>query len=244
MNKYTQDFHNAEFSGITITQTADEISRDLWSTTQIPFVDTNLIFDYESTHRWLKEHNHLFTEVRSLKRDKIKQTRYRQDWFATSRADGWKSLYVKGTPYKDNDIVETTETSTENVELDKHEDAVPELVDFFEKNELPLLRLWIFRMSPGGWLQPHRDDIVEKTPALAQFWMPLHDFPECLKIYPHGYLPHQAGHLYLFNNRDFIHSVINQTDQDRYVAVGELDYTFIEQEKSNQISELLIKQWF
>ena len=185
MNKYTEDFHTATFPGLEVKQYQEEISQDFLNTKKIPFVDIDLNFDYESTHRWLKEHNHLFTEVRSVKRDKIKQTQYNQEWFAATRADGWKSLYVKGTPYIDKDIVETTETTTENIELTKHQDAVPDLVDFFERNGLPLLRLWIFRMSPGGWLQPHRDDIVEQTPALAQFWLPLHDFPECLKIYPY-----------------------------------------------------------
>jgi hypothetical protein len=242
MNRYTKEYHQAAFPGFNKPTLSNETLRNFWHSTQIPFVDIDLKFDHTATYNWLLENDHFFSDVRSQLSEKVKQAKYNQEWYEITRSDGWKGIHVKGNVHKKSTSIQGDESS-DDVEVTKIDYAVPDLVRCFEENGLELQCLWVFRLSPGGWLQPHKDLVPPSTPGLAQFWMPLHDFPECLKIYPYGYLKHQVGHLYLFNNPNFVHSAVNQTVKNRYVAFGEINYKALSEQTSSRIRNLLIEQW-
>lgn len=243
MNRYTKDFHSSTFPGYKVSKTLEEILPNFWHSDQIPFIDIDLKFEHGPTHDWLIDNHHLFVESRSQLQDRLKHEQNDQTWFALSRSNGWKGIHVKGNSYQKTDIVTSNEKYVA-VDTPQFKDAVPEVVESFNNNNLPLKRLWVFCLEPGGWLQPHKDVVPAGSPGLTQFWMPLHDFPECLKIYPYGYLQHQVGHVYLFNNPKFVHSVINQTSENRYAAFGEIDLELLPADTKNRIVESMIKQWF
>jgi hypothetical protein len=82
--------------------------------------------------------------------------------------------------------------------------------------------LRIMKLSAGGWIRPHQD-LNDTDHGLCYFWIPLHEFPVCMKVFPFGWLQHQYGNMYLFNQGAYIHAVHNHTQQDRYVMLGRFD---------------------
>jgi hypothetical protein len=104
-------------------------------------------------------------------------------------------------------------------------------------------RLMILALSPGGYVQPHIDPKIISVPRLSYFWIPLNNSSPSLKIWPMGYVNHQAGNIYLFNNNTWVHSVINQDQKMRYVLTGLIDT----EKCSNDFYQLAVKsakkQW-
>jgi len=77
--------------------------------------------------------------------------------------------------------------------------------------------------EPGGYLRPHRDTGLNLTP-LDYVWIPLNNpHGNALKIYPYGDVNIKLGSLYLLNQENFVHSVANFSNEDRYVLVGKLN---------------------
>lgn len=78
----------------------------------------------------------------------------------------------------------------------------------------------LMKLEPQGWLTPHRD-INNNMQPLRYFWIPL-NWPEGnkLRIYPIGDVKVKVGSMYLLNQRDYIHSVLNLGNQNRYILNG------------------------
>ena len=78
----------------------------------------------------------------------------------------------------------------------------------------------MMKLGPQGWLTPHRD-INNNMQPLRYFWIPL-NWPEGNKlgVYPIGDIKINVGSMYLLNQRDYVHSVINLGNQDRYILNG------------------------
>jgi len=75
-------------------------------------------------------------------------------------------------------------------------------------------------IGANGYIRPHRDINLIKHP-LAYFWLPLNNpLGNELKIYPYGTVDVQLGNLYLLNQKNFVHSVINTGNETRYVLIG------------------------
>lgn len=72
-----------------------------------------------------------------------------------------------------------------------------------------------------GWLHPHID--VKDDKDKLRIWIPLHEFPTCLKVFPFGWVSHQLGKGYLFDNKNYVHAVYNPADFDRYVLIAGID---------------------
>jgi hypothetical protein len=82
--------------------------------------------------------------------------------------------------------------------------------------------LRIMKLNAGGWIRPHQD-FTDIDYGLCYFWIPLHEFPVCMKVFPFGWLQHQYGNMCLFNSGAYVHAVHNHTQQDRYVMIGRFD---------------------
>ena len=81
----------------------------------------------------------------------------------------------------------------------------------------------ISNLEPNGYIRPHRDINLLKYP-LGYFWLPLNNpAGNELKIYPYGTVDVQLGNLYLLNQKNFVHSVINNSNETRYVLIGWID---------------------
>jgi hypothetical protein len=78
----------------------------------------------------------------------------------------------------------------------------------------------ISNLEPNGYIRPHRDINLLKYP-LGYFWLPLNNPPgNELKIYPYGTVDVTLGNLYLLNQKNFVHAVINNSTETRYVLIG------------------------
>jgi hypothetical protein len=81
---------------------------------------------------------------------------------------------------------------------------------------------WLSKFSPGGYLRPHRDFGLNPKP-LSYFWLPLNaPVGSELKIYPTGTVDITLGNLYLLNQDNYTHAVVNYSNEDRYVLLGHL----------------------
>jgi hypothetical protein len=86
-----------------------------------------------------------------------------------------------------------------------------------------LEKIRILRLAPGGWCTPHKDVLGTKY-GLCNFWMPLHKFShKGFKIFPLGFLQHQVGSLYLFEQTKYPHAIQQLNSDHRYVIVGKFD---------------------
>lgn len=142
------------------------------------------------------------------------------EWYHQRRAQGWKELQLK----EDNTVAVKSLISNDEIQR-------PTRSIYNDKNLLSLCNQLLKKISntaikiqmveAGGWIQPHRDIKVKR--GLRHLWIPLHDFPCCLKIYPFGWLQHKLGSMYLINNADYVHAVHNNTDFDRFILMVKID---------------------
>ena len=65
-----------------------------------------------------------------------------------------------------------------------------------------------------------------------------------IKIYPYGYVQHQTGRMYLLNNPNYVHSVVNYEPNPRYVALMTINHHALDSNLENQIFESAKQQWF
>ena len=93
----------------------------------------------------------------------------------------------------------------------------------------------------NGYLRPHRDIGLNPTP-LNYFWLPLTDNPGSeLKIYPYGTVDVTLGNLYLLNQENFVHAVINRDNMNRYVLVGH--FTTMSENFEQILAESILKRY-
>lgn len=82
---------------------------------------------------------------------------------------------------------------------------------------------WISAFEAGGYVRPHRDILIRPHP-LSYFWLPL-NYPKGnqLKTYPYGTVDVTAGRMYLLNQENYTHAVMNDSDETRYALLGYFD---------------------
>jgi len=93
-------------------------------------------------------------------------------------------------------------------------------IDQLDKIGLVLKWCHIMQLGPGGYLTPHRDLNSNQHP-LNYFWIPL-NWPEGSKlgVYPIGEVKINLGSIYLLNQKNYVHSVANFGNQNRYILNG------------------------
>jgi len=244
MNKFTADFHQGVFPGFTVTTPYQKIIDNFWFSKDIPFIETDFNIDVASTYRWLVENDHLF-EKRYTQVNRMSFAKdHGYEWFIDTHSSDWSNLDVIGEDYKRQPLVDGGEIQPETSRPTRNPDVLSDLRMQLDTHCLPINRIVIFRLAPGGWVQPHVDKKIDGIPSMNHVWMPLHDFNYSLKVYPYGYVPHKTGRAYLLNNNDYIHSVINTDDLPRYVAIMKIDYQNIPDSSWQRIQKSLQQQWF
>jgi hypothetical protein len=244
INEFTKQFHDSTFPDFCVDQTLNQVLNNFWQNTCIPYVGIDVGFDTAATYKWLLDNDHLFAKTQSGMFTEKKNKDLGFEWFTSSHSEGWANLPVIGTTEKYKAIVPGDGAVTYQITHDVLPNSVPDLQFFLNQIGLSISELNIFRLKPGGFLQPHMDIGVDCESTMTYIWIPLHDFPPCLKIYPSGYLRHCKGNFYILNASNFMHSVVNTTDQPRYVATVFFDHKKIPQSFWNQIKQSLTQQWF
>ena len=244
MNEFTKQFHDSTFPDFRIDQTLDQVLNNFWQNTCVPHVGIDIGFDPAATYQWLLDNDHLFYNNSAILFAEKKNKDLGFEWFTSAASRGWTNLPVIGTTDKYKEIVPDNSSVIYQSTFNSLPDSVPDLQLFLNQIGLSISRLDVLRLEPGGFLQPHMDLKPDSSSSMNYLWIPLHDFPPCFKIYPSGYLHHRKGNFYIVNITNFMHSVVNNTDQPRYVAVLFFDHEKIPETFWNQIKQSLTQQWF
>lgn len=111
--------------------------------------------------------------------------------------------------------METLDTISKNITL------YPNLIN--ELKFMNVSRCRVSRLAPKGYLCPHRDIKKTETP-MNYLWIPLDNIEYSkLGVYPIGSIELKLGNGYLLNQENFVHAVLNDSDQIRYAMVCELE---------------------
>ena len=147
------------------------------------------------------------------------------NWYSQPRSSGWSELAIIESVQRYryqllHDRLQTIDKPDSTVT--KNQRLKNLCQDLLTPLNIKIQSLRLMKLQPQGWVRPHidRSNFVN---GLCYFWIPLHDFNPCLKVFPFGWLQHQFGNMYLFNQNSYIHAVHNDTDQDRYVMIGRFD---------------------
>jgi len=225
MNSYTSQFHSAQFPGHRPQITGISISKDFWHHQNMPFVDIDGQLDVGKDLSYLQNHHQeLFTEMDSQVNRRLCAERENRVWYSTSHGDGWEQCIVVKS---DNEEHRAIVTGTDHPDMvfasQPHTYILTDILDQLRSLGFGIRRLMVAALAPGGWIQPHTDPKKSNIPVLSHFWIPVSDSSAGLKIWPYGYLQSQVGHIYLFNNQNYVHSVINTDQHTRYVLLGLID---------------------
>jgi hypothetical protein len=241
MNKYTQQFHAAEFDGYQLDGQLD-VQHNFWTNCVVPWAELQLDINTESTYNWLSKHDHLFQEVPYQVAHRARVHKKHQDWYTPEHANGWSALYVLGEPPVFKELIGSQAIPKITPEL--HSEAAVDLLQQIQDRDIVVTKLEILKLDPGGWIQPHQDKKYNSSVTMNRVWMPLHNFAPCLKIYPSGYVPHNLGQGYVLNNENFMHSVINQESKSRYVAIWSFDHTVLPKIYQENLFQDTRQRWY
>jgi hypothetical protein len=157
-------------------------------------------------------------------------------WHLPPRSSGWTELTIKESNqsyqislrHDPSQLVQRPESvATKNIKLLQLSEQL------FDSLPAQIQSLRIMKLQPDGWVGPHIDR-TNDVYGLCYFWIPLHEFAPCLKIFPYGWLQHQFGNMYLFNQNSYVHAVVNHSNQDRYVMIGRVQPDRISKNIMNQ----------
>lgn len=207
MDQLTKDFFNNEFPKFNNNI---ELQSDLLST-NLPIVEVKLNLDVE----------YLLAVARQISVEEVIRPVYPYEF--SNRIKGWSMqlLWSDGTvtPWiKDLYYKVFADPIAEKPTDDLSESIKNKLLKYGISAKV----CWVSKFSPQGYLRPHRDYGINPRP-LSYFWIPLNapDGSE-LKIYPSGTVNVNLGSMYLLNQDNYTHAVVNLSNQDRYVLTGHL----------------------
>lgn len=242
MNKFTKEFFSATFTGYKYENL---IQRHLfWANKSIPFVETNFDLAVKNTYNWCVYNQKLFNRHSNQEytKDRIKDLGH--TWFTSQHSDGWNMITLKGESLSRQNIVNPGEIS----EVKNREQPLNYAIDLeteLESLGFNLSYLKIVQLVPGGWAQPHVDPFyIGMTSTMNYFWIPLHDAKPSLKIYPYGLLEQKTGYVYWLNNASFVHSIFNDSDITRYVAIGRINLKDSKMSLKDKIYQNYLSQWY
>tara|TARA_R110000868_G_C10842311_1_gene760160 strand:+ start:570 stop:1304 length:735 start_codon:yes stop_codon:yes gene_type:complete len=244
MNKLTKDFHDAKFSGFVPDFSYEHCIAQFWKSKTVPFIDTKIDLSIDTTYKWLLNNDHLFVNHHSLIDIDKHIEKLNAGWFTSPRQSNWTTIGVFGTGYKNTSLIDNGIPIEFNTVQPTYPDAAAALVNQFTQLNLPIFRAQIARLAPGGWVQPHLDNYGTNDPKMTHCWVPLHDSNDSIKVYPFGDIPHKAGRIYLLNNMNFLHSIVNMDSKPRYVALLKLKHSDISDSLWEHLQTLIKEQWF
>lgn len=215
--RFTQEFLQTDFE-VYKNQFASVSITDNLQTTQVPAMPVSLRLDllqqiYKQAQ--ISEQDFQPTVTGSLFRA----------WYRQPRSSGWHELTVKESqqPHQFTMAHNTSQSvARPQSKITKNTKLLETSMQLFADLNIQLESLRIMKLEPQGWIHPHRDR-TQVSYGLCYFWIPLHEFAPCLKIFPYGWLQHRLGNMYLFNQNSYVHAAVNQSSQDRYVMIGRFD---------------------
>lgn len=246
MNKYTQDFHTANFPGYAPSVPWQWDPETFWFREDIPWIELPIKFDTGCTADFLaRHHDSLFDEITEQKNNQLQKTLTGRDWFAVDHQSGWQQCALSRDNYPPlaNQITGTGDP-LRVIQPKLHAEVCVDLIDNIRKAGIHIAWADVKSLKSGGWIQPHRDPKITGTSMMEYFWLPLNDCTSNFKFWPVGYLAHKKGHLYLANNQTWLHSVWNSDPWTRYVLVGRIDRHRLGQDLLHMIRDSMREQWF
>ena len=243
---YTEKFHEAEFPGYSLSRPLPEILEDFWHQQDIPVIEIEHGLDLSDSYQYVLDHNDEIFTTQSTKINKeLWMEKNGSSWYYTPHSQGWNQCMLIGQAMKSGSLVPGTE------DIIPLEFSPPGRTDILTNLRLQLkqlglemIRLQVLQLEPGGWISPHRDTKpTPNHPTMNYFWMPLHDFSQCLKYWPQGYIQHRLGCMYLFNYQKYVHSVVNYDDEPRHVIIGTFDHTCVREDFYHRCIKAAHEQW-
>lgn len=249
MHPYTEQFNLNEFPGYLPKVPFGELEKNFWFSKSIPFVTLDLEFDLESSYQECLDNDHLFDLCAGTKLLKKKYQQTSSEWFRDPHRYQRFELTIKGEYEEHGNVIDrSSKNFAEGIDLNlatPRNDLFMDLQAQLNNFGFAVPRLWIGKLAPGGWLTPHRDFKPQnKYPTMNYFWLPLHDMPHTLKMWPYGFVKTKLGQISFFNHQYFVHSAYNPTDRDRYVAFGTIDHTKVSDDLSNRFLACAKRQWY
>lgn len=143
--------------------------------------------------------------------------KFTDNWYSYYSSDSWKELLLLDND-KSNEIYDFTSgkaiNTKENNEVFEQESILELCLNLLNIDNLDGIKnLKINTVDPGGFIHPHKD----KMSNVRCLWVPLHNFSWCLKFFPFGWLMHETGNAYLINNGMYVHGVLNDSKERRYI---------------------------
>lgn len=246
MNRYTQDFHHADFPGYTPGTAWSWDAENFWFRQDIPWIELPIKFDTDATVDYLvKHHDDLFDEITEQKNNALQLKATGRAWFATAHQSGWQQCALSRNHYPAlvNQIADTGDFCS-ILQPTLHPDVCADLIASIRDAGINIVWADVKSLAPGGWIQPHRDPKIAGTSMLEYFWLPLNDCAANFKFWPAGYLKHKKGHMYLANNQTWLHSVWNRDAWTRYVLVGRIDRHSLSESMLSMVRDSARQQWF
>lgn len=229
MNELTKKFWEHEFPK---NQICDINLRDFW-TQSIPLVrldwaniDTSLI---------LQKCQELIADFKQV------QTQKQPEWWQRPRSQGWSILAIKPVEagYNFKDYLGYGKV-WQDTDCDRQQ-YFPDLFSQMFALGLPMKYVVAYKLAPWGWLAPHKDPKTDKE-TMNYFYISVNTTAK-IRIWPVGEISLQPGKMMLFNQNNFVHSVVNESDHDRIVLSGRLDASAIGQQTLDRILQSVKTQY-
>lgn len=243
-NRYTQDFHDSVFPGWHVSNTAWDY-HNFWFRRDVPWLELPLNLDTTQTLQELQsEHDYLFDEISEQVNNKLDAQARDRLWFMTPHQYGWQSCVISRRFYpKAASQIEGTEFPPQVIEPKLHPDTAASLIQQLHDLGIEIFWVDVKALAPGGWIQPHVDVKTPGTSTMEYFWIPINHCKANFKSWPMGQLYHSVGNMYLVNNQDFLHSVINHDPWTRYVLTGRIDKDSLPDTLRHTVAACFQQQW-
>lgn len=178
---------------------------DVWKNPNIPF----LPIDWEKELDW----ETMYEEAKKLHKHYVPHRHHENH-------SGWSSLCIHGMSSIHTEAPHAYGYTNQNAPWRWTDiaDYCPTITNFF-KNDFDYKRYYrirIMKLSPGGWIIPHRDTTDIKDAHIGPVNFALNN-PDNCKFYMDniGWLPWRPGRMVKLNLYN-VHSVFNHSNEDRY----------------------------
>lgn len=207
MDQLLKDFYSNKFNGFNSHITlADNVL-----TTPVPLVELSLELDTA----------YLLEIAKQIPMDSMNRKTYPYE--IHPRYQGWNVQLLWSHNFKNTLISDIYYKKVDKPIEDKSANNLEKLIqDYLSTLELDCKLCVLSVFEPNGYVRPHRDIGLNTTP-LDYFWIPLNNpRGSQLRIYPYGTVEVKLGNIYLLNQEQFVHSVVNYSSESRYVLTGHL----------------------